>query len=296
VGPGVVRDENLELLERGARYLFQSSVDSSDSNKNLLFVEKQFQEFARVLARRLSPPIKYEGEEFDIDYHLGNSKKLPRDNLTMLEDVLELMWNEINAEMYKSRVVSHSSMEDPLQVNLKHLRRYLKDNKLLVFSTDKNLGLCVITAEWYLTQVKNMLADECTYKHVSKAGAIVEIFTCRWRVKKVVKKYGGSLLTQQEVRYLSAPFEELGIWQSPSTSTDNDTLRSVIPNFPSILKVHKKPVKFQPIVPFTNWVGRAASKVLSKRLQTFVRKYPVILTESQDLRRQLERLTVPSGE
>jgi hypothetical protein len=196
-------------------------------------------------------------------------------------------WSTLKEETHKALVESRTTNKPGLRLaDFVDLANYLADNKLLVLATDKNLGLSVVTKEWYLNQITTLFDDPKTYKVLSGGPQILvnRVKSFDETLTRLCVKFG-STLTNQEVKYMREPLAFLRYENAEGVSDTDLSLRAigVIPHAYGIPKVHKKPWQLRPIVPFTKWIGRGASKVLSLRLQPFLKQFPVILTQSRQL-------------
>ena len=143
------------------------------------------------------------------------------------------------------------------------LKRYLIEKKYLVKITDKNLGLSVISLEWYQAQCLLHLSNSFAYKeediHISSLfRELNEIATSRYLPSTIRS-------------YIQA-----------STST--------LPRFYVIPKVHKIPWSSRPIVPSHSWITSKVAEVVDYALQPFISRYPSILSSSKEVIEKLPKI------
>lgn len=148
------------------------------------------------------------------------------------------------------------------------LKRFLQDNQLVVRSTDKNLGLCVMTKDWYVREINRQLSDTDVYQPVQKS---VEV------LKQEVRNGLVETLTKMKVIYFSVEHNFIM----------HKRLQREVPNFYIIPKIHKSPVVGRPIVASTNWLTTNLSIWVTEHLKEYMNLCPLVLKDSTTLIRQL---------
>lgn len=146
---------------------------------------------------------------------------------------------------------SRSYMLNP---EVKTLCQYLREKQYLVKITDKNLGLAVVTRQWYMEQCLKHLSQQNAYEESEPS---LEDLACQ--LKDLVHSFQWNKETR---KYLQ------------TTTAD-------LPRFHVIPKVHKTPWASRPIIPSHSWVTSRASEVIDKYLQKFVRRIPYVLDSSK---------------
>jgi hypothetical protein len=153
------------------------------------------------------------------------------------------------------------------------LKIFKKHQKLMVISTDKNLGLAIIHRDDYQKMCLEHLEDKTTYLKVDLPTEEIIRMT-RQTTRPIVKlanlHYGGDIKKLAE--FLDNSF--------------NDTI--MIPYFHCIAKIHKFPIKGRPIAGAVNWVTTPISKLLSHILHPIVEEKRSILKDSSALIRVMD--------
>jgi hypothetical protein len=148
-----------------------------------------------------------------------------------------------------------------LNPELSTLRSFLEEKQYLVKITDKNLGLAVVSKEWYVTECFKHLSQE-TYRRVGPRrvenahDTIQEEFFNHFSKKK-------DLFPRRMMLYLQGS-------------------ENKIPKFHVIPKVHKTPWSSRPIVPSHSWITSRLSKVVDHFLQPCLKRYPWVLKSTKD--------------
>jgi hypothetical protein len=135
-----------------------------------------------------------------------------------------------------------------------------------VKKADKNLGLTIMSLDWYDENVRMEIEDHKFYKPV---GGILPA-GIHDRVTETLKK-----------------------WKSYITSRDYNTLIKskdtyMIPEFYGIPKIHKNPIKLRPIVSSIDWATTDLAKWLDGQLQPLVRMIWWIVPNSMEVVKALE--------
>jgi hypothetical protein len=182
------------------------------------------------------------------------------------------LWNPViekGLEIGKELLFSQTAHLNPSDThrsnpNLQQLRDFLQSNLYLVKITDKNLGLAVLSKDWYITQCQAMLADMSTYDSID----LDEI--------EYIQTEGLSRLSD---------ITDKGDFEPSTTEYLSLSLNdSAIPEFHAIPKVHKTPWKLRPIVPSHSWFTRRASEVCDFALRECLRrKYPWVVDSTREV-------------
>jgi len=150
------------------------------------------------------------------------------------------------------------------------LRRFMRENELLAFISDKNLGITCVTKDWYSDQCKAFLQNQ--------------IF--------------------KRVRQEDLPFQEINLHcmdasQRPQFPPDiqrhlfgyDKTCQ--IPVFHGIPKIHKTPWKLRPIVPMHSFATARLAQVVDHYLKSVIERLPTVITSSRQFVKRI--LTVNAG-
>lgn len=160
--------------------------------------------------------------------------------------------------------------------DLAFVRRLMDDTSITIKPADKNLGMVLVSSEWYNAELARMLADRITYAP----------FDNRLESRVALGQRAGSLpstrpmdkLQQrllQELRQLAANSEhKLRLWNPHLADQVLRYLTAAItaetcalPRIYLLIKVHKARLSGRPIVPSTNWITTPASVVVDHLLQ-----------------------------
>ena len=153
MGPNV--SVPLELLVHasvGLNYLFASPPRAS-------MVVRAWREFERRV-RWSAVFVKESKTPYDPDYDSGRrSQKEPPLAPRAIEDGLlagrQLLRSRVR-HAHTARIVSRNVLLSSL-VDVTPLLEVLKDNAYLIVPTDKNLGVAVVAAEWYVAECRKLL-------------------------------------------------------------------------------------------------------------------------------------------
>ncbi len=143
---------------------------------------------------------------------------------------------------------------------VKSLKKFLGDSNYIVKGTDKNLGISVVTKQWYTEQcLKHLESDIFTECAKDK----IPFLEFNDTIAKIRRADAG--WNKQERDYLLDSF----------SLTD-------IPTFHGIPKIHKKPWGMRPIVPSHSWVSSPSAKLVSKYLKPAYAKLPWIIQSTRE--------------
>ena len=166
----------------------------------------------------------------------------------------------------------------------KNLRAWLLEAQLLAFITDKNLGIVVVTREWYEQQIQTFL--ELPLPSDKGLPNPRRLFEVERRGKEAFEEFHRDCLTDLETRLLRTldgqifPFLESKrvqkFWRTAYTNT-------TIPIFHGIPKIHKNPWKIRPIVPMHSYVLGPLARILHAMLLPVQRSFYWICESSRNL-------------
>ena len=153
-----------------------------------------------------------------------------------------------------------------LSVTKKQLRDFLSLNQYMIFITDKNLGIAVVTCSWYKESVLALL--NTGYTKVPKIPV------------DLLRKGLGTLHTRKS-------------WMSPQIIgyLRQSPMFLHVPNFHGIPKVHKDPWKLRPIVPMHSFCTGNISKIVHTLLAPFLEDFPTICQSSREFVVKLRNFT-----
>ena len=273
--PGIFHGEGITVPEKfkymmgsGFRYLLQTKRDIS-------LLDEAYREFSRKVRWRYFWHTRGQtGGTWD-----DKLKLLPRVKAdapaahTLVEAGLRDGWEALIAQARVAvPLVAHS--ESLSWDKLAELQSYLRSEKILVKTTDKNLGVAVVKLDWYVDQCMRHLSNTRIFTEVAyddipfshHADLIGEILDAdvSW--------------TEQERKFLQ----------------DALAMRS-IPRFHGIPKIHKKPWALGPIVPAFGWFSCNPAKLACKRLKSLYAQFPRIVQSTKEVTDKIDAVRIPPG-
>ena len=161
--------------------------------------------------------------------------------------------------------------------DLRSIHNFLHENHLLVKITDKNLGLSIMSKDWYNQQCELLLSDESTYDLITQDVLTYYRTEAYNRIEAIVR---GSSFSPQTSEYLLASKED-----------------GQLPEFHGIPKVHKIPWRMRPIIPSHSWITRRSSEVCDFALREYVKSmFPWVMESTKEVISCLQRKTIIRSE
>ena len=136
------------------------------------------------------------------------------------------------------------------------------DANIIVKPADKNLGLTLISREWYIAECERQLTDTSTYERVHS----VSLPGIQRRMLGFIATLDGGI-PPNEHKWLTRETERL----------------SQLPQFYIMPKLHKDPVKGRPIVACHSWSTWPLSKWVANRINTYASSQETVLTDTNAL-------------
>lgn len=162
-------------------------------------------------------------------------------------------------------------------IRIKKTISKLKNNKDIVIKpTDKNLGLCIMDADFYLKECHRQLDDSSTYKKLDKSPNFKGILT---QLKRILYKFNHLYNKDNSLTYLAKTILYPLI---------NNIYK--IGKFYIIPKVHKPTIVGRPIVNCIDTFTSFTSKLLDKLLQPIMKRFPSYIKDSNELVLHLDSL------
>jgi hypothetical protein len=152
----------------------------------------------------------------------------------------------------------------------KRLHEYLTEASLLAFISDKNLGLVVVTRDWYATEVKQFL-DLPVFRPFPGNFEEFRHTTCTALDSLRRGHHPGDPI----LPFLSGRKME-SFWNECLIKVD-------VPRFHGIPKIHKNPWKLRPIVPMHSYVTSQLAIILHHMLLPVQRSFSWICESSRTL-------------
>jgi hypothetical protein len=171
-------------------------------------------------------------------------------------------------------------------VSPKNLRAWLLEAQLLAFITDKNLGIVVVTREWYEQQIQTFLNLPLPSDKNLPEREQRPLFEVQHRGKEAFHEFLTGCLTDLETQMLRMhngqiyPFLQSERVQKFWRTAYNNTQ---IPIFHGIPKIHKNPWKIRPIVPMHSYVLGPLARILHAMLLPVQRSFYWICESSRNL-------------
>ena len=172
---------------------------------------------------------------------------------------------------------------------LRALRSLQRDKTIVIKAADKNLGPCIMDADWYKKEAFRQLNDHSTYTPLEQAPClklvyrilvnVLEKYNVRWLITTNWKGEQCKRLTKL-ARYLLQLSDMVTLPNKP------DIRQTCI--FYLLPKLHKTPVVGRPIVSSVNYVTYHASRWLDYMLQPIMKASPSYIKDSRDMVRLIE--------
>ena len=171
---------------------------------------------------------------------------------------------------------------------IEKLQGHLRQHKLLVTASDKNLGSVVMSVDWYHKNCRNFLlhnptvfekipvwvAESLNTETWIDIDAIAEMEIIGEDVVPLHSEASPYKFTKQEVEWLRSSKE----------------LVNNFPEFSGLPKIHKKPFAFRPIVPCHSVVSGPPAKMLSKMLKPAIKATWSIIRNSGEVASKLSSI------
>jgi hypothetical protein len=246
-GPGVSLSRDLEyFLSLNLKHVFHNKKDFS-----LPFIA--FQTLERTVRIRYLFQDK-DDDDFIPKFHVPKRDWIPPAASHAIERGLAAGKAELFSQL---PAISPQNLRSRPRMASQRYFDELKDANLLSFITDKNLGLAVVTTEWYNSLIQDHL-DEGPY--VKTTINTSSVFQDLWKLDT-------SMLPKQMQKF---------VWHSPPGL--------VVPQFYGIPKIHKNPWKIRPIVPSHNWITAHVAKIVDHLLHPIMKKlFPWIVESSREV-------------
>ena len=176
-----------------------------------------------------------------------------------------------------------------LNPNLSRVREVLEEKRLLVLSTDKNLGIAVVEVPWYEEQVARQLADASTYKGTHHLMVLQYMRRAKNKIIKACEEAKEYHLEDMEDEEWELPI--LSKYLRNSVSGEYK-----VPEFKGLPKIHKSPWTLRPIIPSHSWVTSGASQVADYLLRPILDTMPWIVNSTIQVVNELQSIPVTRDE
>lgn len=259
--PGITMPGHIEyFLSLNLKYLFHQSPDLS-------LPLKAFKLLTRSIRIKWMMRNKND-KNFNPKFYVKNTEFIPDKAHPAIENGIRKGKEELLRQLNPEFLPSSTELRD--RTNPGVVKQFMTENRLLACITDKNLGIAIVTKEWYQTQIMVHLLDITTYKKVLEVPTL-KIYNCLNEVFEVWEE----CFTGDMANFVT------------HSETDN------IPEFYGIPKIHKTPWKLRPIVPNMKWVTNNAAKVVDHHLQPLLQLFPWVLSSTRQFCKAISEL--PTG-
>lgn len=187
--------------------------------------------------------------------------------------------------------------------DLRFLQRLMTDASITIKPADKNLGLVLVSTEWYHAELTRMLGDRTTYKPLHHFTSGYQGQRGRHQVLALPKLQAELAAKLKALAIASAT--SLRLWnpelcdQVQHFLTTSVTLAtSAVPQIYLLIKVHKASgLCGRPIVPSTRWLTTPASVVADHLLREVLREaaIPHLVKDTKSFVSELEQRRMPNG-
>ena len=247
-GPGVSLPKDIQhSLALNGKFILHSQ-------KDILLVHEAFLAFQRTIRIKWFFRNNYNKRYFNPKFYVKTPWE-PPNSAPHIESAI----TAARSALFR-QVVFTARDGRKLNPETSTLRTFLTEKRFLVKITDKNLGLAVLSWDWYHDQCEKHLRNQHNYLAHGH-----DIYILQERLNKIMDK---EQLTGPIKKYL----------------LESDTK---VPKFHVIPKVHKTPWASRPIVPSHSWITSRASKVVDYFLQKALVKIYWVLQSTRDFVKKL---------
>ena len=246
----------MTMLSRGGKFIITPRMPQQDLKTER---EQAFKDYVRNVRLRIMFSREDNGRPFDRRYHIPNPTWQPRRASAFVEAQLERLGE--NLQHMQATLPRHEGFNCAREER-EALHNLCHDADTIVKPADKNLGLTLISKEWYIAECERQLSDISTYArvhHVSLSG-----------IQEKVLDYIATLegnIPSNEHKWLT-----------------RETRRLIrMPQFYIMPKLHKNPVKGRPIVASHSWCTWPLSKWVANRINTYAASQDTVLTDTNAL-------------
>jgi hypothetical protein len=284
IGPGVNLPDYISMdISAGARYLLHTMP-----SRNLLL--STWEDFCNRLRWRIYWMQKIargdaQDKTYDPDYELSHETNICDYRIDYIERGLEQGRAYIDG--FITEVVPSLQRAHRVKPNLASAKtafEYCKENDYLILPTDKNLGQCVVTRQWFISLSNSLLEDQNNYDVITKERA-KEILDSQRNKMESLATFAGDILKN----------EQLSSFLRSNIPQDDDHPNYKLPKFYGIPKIHKHPVKMRPIVPCHSAMQNPAAKYVSKNLKPVIDNLRFVIKGTKDMAMKLAKLELIPG-
>ena len=246
----------MTMLSRGGKFIITPRMPQRDLRAER---EQAFKDYVRNVRLRIMFSREDSGRPFDRRYHIPNPTWQPRRASAFVEAQLERLGE--NLRHMQATLPRHEGFNCTREER-EALHNLCHDADTIVKPADKNLGLTLISKEWYIAECERQLSDRSTYGRVHG----VSLSGVQEKVLEFIATLEGHI-PPTEHKWLT-----------------RETRRLIqMPQFYIMPKLHKNPVKGRPIVASHSWCTWPLSKWVANRINTYAASQDTVLTDTNAL-------------
>ena len=246
----------MRLLSRGGKFIVTPRMPQLDLRRER---EQAFKDYVRSVRLRIMFSRLDSGRPFDRRYHIPNPAWQPSRASPAVEAQLEDLGQRL--QQTQAALPRHEGFNCAREER-EALDALCHDANIIVKPADKNLGLTLISREWYIAECERQLTDTSTYESVHS----VSLPGIQRRMLGFIATLDGGI-PPNEHKWLTRETERL----------------SQLPQFYIMPKLHKDPVKGRPIVACHSWSTWPLSKWVANRINTYASSQETVLTDTNAL-------------
>ena len=257
------------MLSRGGKFIITPRMPHQDLKAER---EHAFKDYVRNVRLRIMFSREDSGGPFDCRYHIPNPAWQPRRASAFVEAQLEQLGESLQhmqATLPRHEGFNCTREEREALHNLCH------DTNVIVKPADKNLGLTLISREWYIAECERQLGDSSTYGRVHD----VSLPGIQEKMLGFIATLEGKI-PPNEHKWLTRQTQRLG----------------QLPQFYIMPKLHKNPVKGRPIIACHSWCTWPLSKWVANRINTHAAAQSTVLTDTNALIGKLRGIALHEGD
>jgi len=255
----------IRLLNRNLKYNFDSYIN----------FDKLYDDFWQFKHRFCTQTnIPYDpNDDFNPSLHLPPRMRLGISNSKTVNDYLiDLERKVLNLRHEIPQFINSRDKRD-----LRFLRTWFEENNIIVKSTDKNLGVCILSVHDYHQKAIDLLKDNSVYQILRYPLNSDDIQNIIANLRVELMKIKPMISNQ------SWTFIEYGL-----------NNHQTVPQFHILPKVHKTPWVGRPIVSSMKWVTRNMAVVINIELEKYSKLLPTTIIDSKQLIQHLDNQRVDS--
>lgn len=219
----------------------------------------------------------------------------------LLDRYFEFTRNALQRHTSNALSFIHRQPRNVGRADLQFMQRLMADASITIKPADKNLGMVLVSTEWYHTELMRMLSDRVTYRPFNNDLPSGLGRPGRRSTTRPLDQLQQALSTA--LKDLAAKAElKLRLWNPQLADqvlkylTSAVTLQTcAVPGIYLLIKVHKARLSGRPIVPSTHWLTTPASVVVDHLLQEVLHRAAIahLVKDTKSFVNELEQLYIP---